>query len=146
MQPLHPAQQVVNLVNDQGGQPESSYVTIPSSVGTGSFEIFTATFPAFASVTQADYLSFREPNSLTKFAVWLDKDADGTAPSGALYTAAAQKVKASIVTGNTATQVAAAVKSALEAVGAFDEYAISAALGVLTFTANKLGDANRCIA
>lgn len=136
--PLHPAQQVVNLHVDLGGSPEQSYVDLPN-VGTGSFESFTATFAAFAATAQADYFSFVQPSGET-FAVWFDKDADGTPPSGAVYTAADNKIEVEIVTGNTATQVAAAAKAAIELDGDFDEYTISAAGGVLTFTAIILGN------
>lgn len=138
--PLHPAQQVANLKGDMGGSIESSYVTI-DAVGTGSFETFTLTCPAFAAAAQADYLSFSEPGGVT-FAVWLDKDAAGTPPSGAIYTAATQKVEVDIVTGNTAAQVAAAVKAALEADVDFVEFDITdQGSGVLLFTANVLGNA-----
>lgn len=136
--PLHPAQLVENLKSDLGGSPEQSYITVSGS-STGVFEKFTATFPAFASTGQGDYLAFIEPVSGTKFAAWLDKDANGTPPSGAVYTAADQKITVAIVTGNTATQVAAAVKAAIELNGSFDEYAIGAVAGQLTFTANKVG-------
>lgn len=135
--PLHPAQLVENLRSDLGGSFEQSYAS--TIADTGSFEIFTATFLAFASSGQGDYLAFSQPDGTT-FAVWLDKDANNTAPSGAVYTAAAEKVEVEIVTGNTATQVAAAVKAAIELNGNFDEFTISALAGVLTFTSNKLGN------
>ncbi len=135
--PLNPAQQVVNLKSDMGGSPEQSYVNVDAS--TGAFETFTATFVAFASCAQGDYLSFSEPGGTT-FAVWLDKDANGTPPSGAIYTAATQKIEVNIATGNTATQVAQAVKTALEADNDFDEYVITGDAAVLTFTANILGN------
>jgi hypothetical protein len=135
--PLNPGQQVVNLHVDMGGSKEQSYATV--AAGTGSFETFTATFGAFASCGQGDYLAFSQPGGET-FAVWLDKDANGTTPSGAVYTAADNKIEVDIVTGNTATQVAAAVKAAIELDADFDEYTISADAGVLTFTANTLGN------
>ena len=137
--PLHPAQSVANLRADLGGAKESSYVTI-SAVDTGSLETFTLTCPAFADAAQADYLSFSDPSGVT-FAVWLDKDADGTPPSGAIYTAATQKIEVDIATGNTATQVATAIKDALEADLDFTEFDItSPSAGVLLFTANLLGN------
>lgn len=139
---LHPAQQVVNLKADLGGNVEQNYIDIPSAVDTGLFEKFTVVVPATADTAQGDYLSFREPGSGTeKFAAWLDIDANGTTPTGALYVAAARKVKVSIVTGGTAAANAAAMKSALEADGNFDQYTISRSNATLTFTATKFGNA-----
>lgn len=79
---------------------------------TGAFEISLITCVAFASTAQGDYFIFEAPDA-SKYAVWLDKDANGTAPTGAAYVAAAHKIKASIITGNTATQVRDAVLAAI---------------------------------
>ena len=136
--PLHPAQSVENLKSDLGGSPEQSYIDV-SSVSSGAFETFTATFAAYASTAQGDYLAFTEPGG-TKFAVWLDKAANGTPPSGAVYTAADQKIEVDASSG-TATQVATAFKDALEADNDFVQYDIVQNGAILTFTANALGTA-----
>lgn len=137
MLPLNPGQQVVNLVNDPGGQYEQSYLTVSGS-STGVFEIFTVTANSFASTAQADYLSFSEPGGET-FAVWLDKNTNGTTPTGAIYVAATRKITAAISTGNTAAQVATAIKAACEGNVNFDQYVIGINGAILTFTANKVG-------
>lgn len=140
--PLSPAQQVVNLKTDMGGSPEQSYVTV-SSVGTGSFESFVITCPAGDEAAQADYFSFSQPDG-QKFAIWLDVDADGTAPSGAVYTAADNKIEIDVVstpTPTTAAATAALIKTAIELDGDFDEYTIvDNEDGTLSFTATALGN------
>ena len=103
-----------------------------------ALEIFTVTAVAFASTGQGDYLAFSEPTGGT-FAAWFDKDNNGTAPTGAIYTAATNKIEVDIVTGDTAAQVATKLKAAIEANGAFDQYVITINSAILTFTANTLG-------
>lgn len=141
--PLHPGQEVANLKSDLGGSIESNYVDVVS-VGSGSFETFTVTFPAGDGAAQADYFSFVEPGGAT-FACWLDLDANGTTPTGAIYTAATNKIEVDVVvagTPDTAAAVAAAVKTAIEADIDFVEYDITDNLdGTLTFVANILGNA-----
>lgn len=74
-------------------------------------EVTNTTWPTFAASAQADYLHITDKAGVT-YALWLDKDAAGTAPSGVLYTAATHKIKVSIVTGGTAAQTAAAARAA----------------------------------
>ena len=78
----------------------------------GVAEVSTTTWPAFASAAQADYLHLTARDGTT-FAVWLDKDAAGTAPTGALYTAATHKIEVDIVTGDTAAQVTTKVHAVI---------------------------------
>jgi hypothetical protein len=141
--PLNPAQEVSSLKTDMGGSVEQSYVTVPSDVGTGSLESFTATLPAGDGAAQGDYLAFTVPGG-HKFAVWLNLDSDDTPPSGAVYTAADSKVEVDVtVTGtpDTAAEVAAAVKAAIELDGDFDDMTIvDNEDGSLTFTAGLLGN------
>ncbi len=75
-------------------------------------ETYVVTFPATAGATQADYfVIYDEAGNST--AVWLDIDANGTAPTGALYVAAGTKIEVDIATGNSATQVGTAAFTAM---------------------------------
>lgn len=140
MNPISPGTSNTSLVNDGSGSPEQSYVTV-GSVGTGSFEQFTATFPAVAALAQADYLSFSQAGDGHKFAVWFDIDANGTTPTGAVYVAADSQVEVDVTTGQTAAQVAAAAKAAIELDADFTDFDITDNLdGTLTFVSNKLGN------
>lgn len=97
--------------------------------GTG--EVTVVTFPTFAASTQADYLGF-ETTGGVKYAFWLDKDAAGTVPTGAVYVAATNKVLVPIVTGNSAAAVALA---AVTAIGTIANVTITNNLdGTVTFT------------
>lgn len=69
----------------------------------GQYEISLITCVATASAAQGDYFVFESPAAET-YAVWLDINANGTAPTGAAYVASTHQVQASIVTGGTATQ------------------------------------------
>lgn len=102
----------------------------------GLEEITTVTFPNTAGATQADYLHILNQAG-RKTAIWLDIDANGTAPTGALYLAADSTVQVDIVTGNTATQVAAA---AVAAMGSLPGLTILDNLdGTVTFTQTAVG-------
>lgn len=114
MIPLNPAQQVNNLKGDLGGGFESSYLSFVAD--STVWEKQRITCPAFAAAAQADYIHFTMPDGVT-VAIWLDKDNDNTNPTGAVYVAAVEKNQAEIATGNTATQVAAAVVAALAILG-----------------------------
>ncbi len=137
--PISPSATVESINNEVSGQPEQSYVECVADVG--EYEIFTATFTTYAGSAQGDYISFTEPSSGEKFAVWLDKNNNGTAPSGAVYTAADQKCEVDIAIADTASQVGQKVKTALALVAALDCFVISGSGAVLTFTANKIGTA-----
>ena len=79
---------------------------------TSEAEAFTATLPATAGASQGDYFAFQNPAGV-KTAVWLDIDNNGTAPTGAVYAAADNKIKASIATDDTLVQVAAKIVTAI---------------------------------
>lgn len=85
--------------------------------GVAQLEVLT--FPATAAATQGDYVVLTNALSGKTAAVWLDIDAAGTAPTGALYTAADYKIQAGIATGDGAIQVAAKVVAAIELVTAW---------------------------
>jgi len=85
----------------------------------GNKQVETITIPATAGVAQGDYIVLKNALSQKTAAVWFDKDANGTAPTGASYTGADYKIKVSIVTGGLAPANALLFKAAVEAVTAF---------------------------
>ncbi len=101
---------------------ESSVAAVKKTFAGGTPEASTVTWPSTASATQGDYVHYTAQDG-TKYAVWLDIDAAGTAPTGALYLAADQKIKVSSVGGGSA-----AANAALP----------TAVLPVTVFTANAL--------
>lgn len=75
-------------------------------------ETYVVTIPATASVTQADYfMIYDEAGNST--AVWLDIDAAGTVPTGALYVGSDGQITGGIATGDTSAQAATKVYTAL---------------------------------
>ena len=109
---LRADQNVSHLYSDLSGSIEQSKVTAIAE--PAQFDIQTITFPATAGATQGDYISFTNQAGAT-YAVWLDIDANGTAPTGAVYTAATNKLEVDIATGDTAAQVAGKVQAAISA-------------------------------
>ena len=97
----------------------------------GNARVETITIPATAAAAQGDYVVIKNALSQKTAAVWLDLNANGTAPTGVKYTGADYKIKVSIVTGGTAAQNATLFKNALAAVTAF--------AGELTLTDNGDG-------
>jgi hypothetical protein len=78
-------------------------------------EAYTITAPATAEAAQGDYIMIYDQAG-NSTAVWLDIDANGTAPTGALYAASDAQVEVDIVTGDTATQVATKMHTAISGV------------------------------
>lgn len=113
---LRPDQSIAALKYDMGGANEQSYIEPIAMGGTG--EVQTITVPATAAAAQGDYFVLEDPAGVT-LAVWLDIDANGTAPTGAAYVASDAQSQVNIVTGGTAVQNAALVAAALESIGAF---------------------------
>lgn len=112
---------------------------------TGAYEKITVTIPATASATQADYLHLVNKTG-TKFAIWLDIDANGTAPTGALYAASDYQIKVSIVTDGTAIQNAALAYTAITTDVNFDEFTVVNNLnGTLTLTSTLLGNITNAV-
>jgi hypothetical protein len=106
---------------------ESSVSVTKKTFTAGTAEVSTITWPAFAGATQADYLHVTAQDGTT-FAIWLDKDANGTAPTGALYVAATYKIEVDIVTGDTAAQVTTKARAAIVAESEFtDRFTVGAA-------------------
>lgn len=128
----NPGSSVSDILNSSAIE-QGQLVLVAETGVKGSFRL-TAT--NFAGAAQADYFTFALPSGAT-YAVWLDKDANGTAPTGAAYVAATNKLMASISTGDTAAQVAAAIATAVGVViGVTDN-----ANGTLDFLAATMGAA-----
>lgn len=128
----NPGSSVSDILN-QSAAEKGQMVLVAETGVVGSFRL---TAPAFAGAAQADYFTFMLPTGAT-YAVWLDKDDAGTAPTGAAYVAATNKIEVDITTGDTATVVAGAIATALGAVaiGITDN-----ADGTLDFLQDTMGD------
>lgn len=136
MPSFKPAQRVDQLLVDQGPTPEQGKVVCTADGGV--FEVQVLSVPATASATQGDYFIY-ENAAGDDVAVWVDIDADGTEPNGAQYVAATTKVQVDIVTGGTAAQNAALVKTAIDASGADDVTVLDNSNGTLRLTQDLLG-------
>lgn len=112
---------------------EAQATSVKKAVTQGTAEITDVTFPATAGATQADYVHFTAYDG-TKYAVWLDLNAAGTVPTGALYVAADVKIKVGIVTGDTAAQVATKAKAAISTLMDSDFTVSAPATATITFT------------
>jgi hypothetical protein len=102
---------LVGYHNDKGA-PHVETLTIPA---TGEYGKHTITIPATAAATQADHIVIYSASAQKTAAVWLDIDAAGTAPTGVVYTNTDYQIETNIVTGGTAIQNAALVKTAIDA-------------------------------
>lgn len=85
----------------------------------GHAQVETITIPATSGAAQGDYIVIKNALSQKTAAVWLDLNANGTAPTGVKYTGADYKIKVGIVTGGTAAQNGTLFKTALTAMTAF---------------------------
>lgn len=132
---LKPDQSIAALKLDMGGSNEQSYI-VPSAMG-GTGEVQTVTVPDTASAAQGDYFVL-ENMAGAKAAIWLDIDANGTAPTGAAYVAADSKIEVDIVTGGTAAQNAALVYAAAASILGWD--AVDNEDGTVTYTSQYVGD------
>jgi len=99
---------------DAAAADENDFVDykLPASIAERG-AIFTFNLNSFAGTGQADYFFFTAPNRT--YAVWIDKDNNGTAPTGAIYTSAGTKIEVDIATGDTISGVAEKVRIALAA-------------------------------
>lgn len=127
---LKPGQKVSDITGFMSAVNEASKVQVVDFSG-GVKEIQSVVVAATASVGQGDYIVL-ENTAGVKHAFWLDIDANGTAPTGAAYVAAANKHKVSIITGGTAPQNAAILKTAIDATAAFGTTSISTATVSIT--------------
>ena len=131
-----PSQSVAALRGDLNGSVEQSYIT-PIAMG-GSGEVQTVTVPATVAAAQGDYFVLENAVGAVA-AIWLDIDADGTAPTGAAYVAADSKIEVNIVTGGTAAQNAALVVAAAASVLGWT--AVDNEDGTVTYTSSYVGNA-----
>lgn len=106
---------------------DTDYPVVPTVVGPyaenaawdlhvtpeGTVNVETQTYPATAGATQADYINIYNTEG-THYAVWIDIDAAGTVPTGALYVASDFQIEVDIVGGDSAIVVAGKVKAAIE--------------------------------
>lgn len=94
-----------------GGTDAANLQTIsisPGSVSTPQhFQLTVSGLPS-----QGDYFTFRSASGIT-FAVWFSVDGNLTAPTGATYTAATNKIMISILSTNTEDQVVSALSTTL---------------------------------
>lgn len=134
---INPGTSVASLNYDLSGQNEVTKLSL-TLADTGVFEVQTLTFPATAGATQGDFVVV-ENAAGTSYAVWLDIDAAGTEPSGAVYTAADNKIEVDIVTGDTAAQVGTKVFTAIDG-NITNVTAVDNEDGTVTLTQTKMGD------
>lgn len=92
--------------------PQKRLRMLQFGVTPGAAQVETIDAPAVASATQADFVVIYNKAGESE-ALWLDIDANGTAPTAAEYTAANVKTKVSVATGDTAIVVAAAMVAAI---------------------------------
>ena len=122
---------------DAAIDPEMEETEITTLADLGEFEEFTINFADGGATAQADYFTFEAPDG-DIYAVWLDIDAAGTAPTGAAYVAADQQVEVDILSTDNDEDIAAAVVTAL---GVIPDLTIVDNLdGTLTFTYDVLGN------
>lgn len=107
----------------------------------GLAQVETVTFPTTANATQGDYIVLTNALSQETVALWLDIDADGTAPTGAAYLATDYQAKVSIVAEGTAANTGAAAKTAIDLItGWVDEVTVvDIEDGTMTFTQDYNG-------
>lgn len=92
-----------------------SIATAALDAGThGIAEVVTLTCPAFAAAAEGDFIILTTKAGVS-YAIWLDKDAAGTTPTGPLFTACTHKIKVGIATGDNAIAVAGKFKADVEA-------------------------------
>ena len=107
-----PADEIAAGVTDATNLRET--VLVPGSVSTAQkFNLFASGIP-----TQGDYFTFMSASGVT-FAVWFSVDGDLTAPTGATYTAATNKIMISILSTFSENQVVAVLESTLSATVSF---------------------------
>lgn len=116
---------------------ESQFTITKKTLTCGTAEVTTVTIPATADATQADYWHFVAQDG-KKFAVWLDIDAAGTAPTGVLYVASDYQIKVSIVTGGSAADNAALFRAALVANAQWTARVTTGAVATASITVTQI--------
>lgn len=128
---------VVSFLNDKG-VVNIETLTIPA---TGEYGEHILSVPATAAATQGDFCVLYSKKLNKSVGVWLDIDANGTAPTSLVYSSTDYQVEVNIVTGGTAIQNAAALVLALAAETNFTDVTVDNNLdGTITFTQDVVGD------
>ncbi len=127
-----PAEDVWELVGS-----EASATVSAKTFTQGVREATAITWPATAAATQGDYVHVVTQDG-TKIAVWLDIDANGTAPTGVLYAASDVQIKVSIVGGGSAAANAALARAAVVANATWAAKLTTSVVTTATFTATQV--------
>jgi hypothetical protein len=111
---------VINLpddfLEDDAGDAPNLEVTLVDAGTVSTAQQFKLTVSGLPN--QADYYTFESQTGVT-FAVWFDIDGNGTAPTGANYVAATNKIEVDITSGDTEDQIVSALATTLIGNGAF---------------------------
>lgn len=116
---------------------QSQATIVKKAFTAGAAEVTNVTLPATSAATQADYLHVTAQDGHL-FAIWLDIDAAGTAPTGALYVAADTAIEVNVLGADTAAQVAAKVRTALLANEEWTARFTTSVVTVATFTITQI--------
>lgn len=125
-----------NEVWEDVGSEASATVAAKTFAG-GVAEITDITWPATAAAAQGDYVHITAYDGTT-IAAWLDIDAAGTEPTGALYVAADEQITVPIVTGGSAADNAALARAALVANVTYAALFTTSAVSTATFTITQV--------
>lgn len=141
MSQFSPAQAVEYLTTKRlASIPEAS--TITCGADDGRFYDLRITVPEVASLTQGDYVTFKDVSTDETWAVWVDIDANGTAPTGALYAASDVQVEVDILSTDNQAALALAVRNAIQDAPEFDvtnKFSISNDATTASIFSKKLG-------
>lgn len=139
MIPVNPNTLVANITLYPEAFSESAKFTPVADAGV--FEVQDITFPAVSAMAQGDYAILKNKAGTT-FALWMDINANGTAPTGAAYVASNVKIKLGVATGDTAAAVRTKVLAALTLAGTLVNltHAAGSTTTEVKFTSTKLGN------
>lgn len=132
---LQPQQQVGVLSPDTENRFEQSKVTV--SADAGAYEVATLTADTGANSVQADFFVITNVAGTT-YGVWLDIDANGTAPDGAIYVATDNKIEVDITSSDTAAQVGTKIYTAING-NVTNVSFVDNLDGTITITQTKIG-------
>lgn len=139
MSKFQPGQSVSAIPGNYSGQREGASLLV-QNIG-GAYEVQTITCPAGSGVTQGDFVIITDFEG-TETAVWLDLDADGTEPNGALYAATDAQIEVDVASADTDEEVATAFGAAIAALAGFT-VAVDGA--VVTITSTIKGDIDAAV-
>lgn len=140
MSQFSPAQAVEYLTTKRLAPiPETS--TITCGADDGRFEDFSCFVPDGATAVQGEYVHFETPAG-EKWAVWFDIDANGTAPTGALYAASDVQVEVDILSTDTTEEIGVKIRVAISASPSFDftnKFSVTSSAAGFAIFNKKLG-------